>query len=853
VRARVANLLRHPLRLTGFTLSLLILLGLFYLLTHGIPAKLTKRILTEIQQADGSYEEGDPLFIQADDILLSPFHGWYAKNARIYSSNPDDLHPLLYTEALYFSAYPLDWMHPLTSGLGLRLSSEELTLSLGCHWERALPKESPFRTIKDIDVELEVTPSGLQLNDATLRWGGLIAVDSGGSLAWSAQEEQPLADTAEKGKEGLSIAAPVQTRLAKAVSFFEEMCSTNTLLTVQTRFSIDPNSADGHQIGAVLTSGPFKWNQHPYSLLQAELVFTNQWLRLNALNLEQTGGRSLSVEGSLNTETQSAQLHVNNTLSAPELLPFLPEGLVSSIEEADLSLPGKLDFNLTLGPAPLSNLLDNITLDQSELELIYRDVLFDPLRLAAQKKQKQIEAKVAESTAAGGPVEGSLTCDLQTGEWEASLAANINPEPVGDFIELWTGPVPGDWIRRFAFTNQPPQTHLHLSHTGLPGSFQLKGTVSGSDLTASGEPLDSISLDLSYSNRTFSLSPIQATRNNRLFQGVVHVKFEHDSIIFAATNQLAPSAVAHIIAPGIPTILDRFDFNGPIDSSASGRIDFAAWKDHSFQGTFKGSDIEITGVQVDRFESDIQGIKTYLSFTNATASLCNGTASGHADFDIRPKDQTAPYEVTVSTERIDLPVLLKQLGVSDIDSTKGRLSGTCLLRADAKEGFWESVHGQGSVDIADGRLAQLPLLKGFSNLMRSSFGVFDLFSMTTLSADYTLHSGRIHSDNIMLGGALLSAMAKGHYSPETGLNFRVRGIPLRITGEDPRWYQLHRWGAKAIKKGTAPLFNLFEMSLEGSLDAPRWRMLAIPKEFYGTPSTPEGPKPTIQINGEATP
>ena len=60
--SRFRELIRHPLRLTGFALSLLVLLTLFHLLVLGLPDPLTQRIAARIRAA------GIPL--QMDAIRL---------------------------------------------------------------------------------------------------------------------------------------------------------------------------------------------------------------------------------------------------------------------------------------------------------------------------------------------------------------------------------------------------------------------------------------------------------------------------------------------------------------------------------------------------------------------------------------------------------------------------------------------------------------------------------------------------------------------------------------------------------------------------------------------------------------
>jgi hypothetical protein len=180
---------------------------------------------------------------------------------------------------------------------------------------------------------------------------------------------------------------------------------------------------------------------------------------------------------------------------------------------------------------------------------------------------------------------------------------------------------------------------------------------------------------------------------------------------------------------------------------------------------------------------------------------------------------------------MDLAQMLTQLSSGSYGRTRGQLSGAFELSADAKAEFWKSVQGGGRINIKDGHLADVPFLGGFSRLVQSAFSSFTLFSLTSFSADYTLHDSAIWSDNAQLGGALLSARGRGSYSPENGLDFVVAAEPFRPTdNEDKEWYQLNRWATDALKGGAAPFMRLFEFQLSGPLDKPEWRFVNLPKE-----------------------
>jgi hypothetical protein len=331
-----------------------------------------------------------------------------------------------------------------------------------------------------------------------------------------------------------------------------------------------------------------------------------------------------------------------------------------------------------------------------------------------------------------------------------------------------------------------------------------------------------------YSNQFLDLTPVTATRDGVRFDGSVQVDFSRELAFFNATNSFPPADVARALAPDEHIIIEEFRFDGPVLVIGSGQLDYGTWTNHDFRGNFSATNIGMGKIQASAFYSDIQGRGAQLAFTNSTIDLYSGRAEGSAEFDIFLEDGSAPYRINARIGQIDLKQLLGQVGRSDhnYNRTRGQLSASLDLTADAKAGFWKSVRGRGQAKIENGLLADIPLFGGFSRLIQSAFSGFNLFSLTAFSADYELHDGAIWSDNAQLGGTLISARGRGNYSPEKGLNFVIAAAPLRQPGDQSKeWYQLQRLAASA----TAPLFRLLEFQLEGPLEKPEWRFVNLPK------------------------
>ena len=568
---------------------------------------------------------------------------------------------------------------------------------------------------------------------------------------------------------------------------------------------------------ALSESNPFRRMER----LRASLHIDRQKLQLQDSELL-WGGLRIHTRGQLNFSDQPSGYSLPE-FGAPAAQVVRRLGAVPPEAEPEINI----DFHVDSATPEKTSL----QVDVYNLSITHNDLTLNPLscKLALNGNQLSVTGITARVNE-GGTLTGTFGIDLSTRAWNTSLqSAGAHPDPVGTLV----GPGLQMWIDRAAFTNQLPDVHVNLSHGGTQGSLQMNGTFSAQNFSCTGGPLDTLQVGMAYSNRVLTLAPLHAAYKDQQFDGTVQADFAQKIAQFnITTNGFSPKAIARVLAPDHPSFLEKLTFSGPIQSSGTGQIDYGTWLRHIVHATLRAEQVSLANIQVDVFDSRIDCLGTQLTFTNTTIETCDGVAKGSGEFDILLNDGSAPYHIEARAEQIDFKKLVQQISTNDHSQIAGILSGDINLTADAKAGFWESAQVDGSVSIADGQLANLPLLGGFTHLIQSAIPGFNLFSITTLFADYELSGGKLQSKNVQLGGTLLSAQAKGTYSPDDGLNVRLRAAPLRNTREDKKWYQLHLWSADALKKATQPLFNLLEFELKGSLQDPQWRMKALPKEIY---------------------
>ncbi len=799
---RSGKIILHLLRLTGFVLGLILLLALFHLLVIGLPAGVVRQITAHAQEAG--------LPIRIESIKLSPLHGWVFNEVRLYSISPDDLKPLLQTRKLYVRCLPVDWRNPARRGLDVSLYSKDISVSLGQPWEAVLPEDHPFCSAKQARASLTLRRNSLVVGHAEALWGGV---------------QFRAAGTTEFAGDGTRTPLPVEAR-RKAAEFAQSMAKLEFKAAPQIDLQFNTYAAQpaaSFLDGTLLAEGLSRGGK-TYDRITAALSFRQRLFKLTELQVAQQSGKRLTASGTLDFDTQAAQLTVDNTLPAEELLGLLPDRIRANCAAWNLTPFGALDFQLTCGPASREQLFKQFRADVHDARLRRNGLVFDPLSFRLVRDGSRLEASEIQAAVGGGPLDGQFQIDTTSGAWRAAVHSRCDLAP----LQSLAGGALAEFIGRFAFTNSAPELRLALSRAETGAPIQLTGDLVADHFTCVGIPLEHLETSMAYSNRMLNLDPLRVFNADREFIGNVQVDFAHRLGTFDAASSFDPRTIARVLAPNRPTVLENFRFEGPVYAKGRGRVDYGAGTNQAFSGTLHAEQAGAGPLQVDLFDTRIEGRGSQLIFTNTTFRLCDGSGEGSAEFDLILRDGRAPYRMNAVLTQIDFAKLLLQAGTG-YERTLGQLSATVNFTAEAKAGFWNSVQGSGSVEIEKGQLTDLPLLGGFSRLIRTSFPMFRLFSISSFFADYELRDGTIRSENVELGGTLFSTRARGSYSPAGGLDFVAQAAPLKPPTVDKKWYQLNQQAADAVRWVTSPFFKFFEFKLEGDLKNPEWRFVNLPK------------------------
>lgn len=804
---RLGKGILHLFRLGGFSLILIILLALFHLLTLGLPGPLTRRITAHLQQ--------NGLPIRIDSITLSSHHGWVLHNVQLYSTQPDDLSPLFQTAKLYLNIWPVNWTSLSKMEWNISLQSKHIKTSLGLLWEKTLPTGDPFRTINRMKAHLHTGPAGLTVVNAEADWGGYI-LRAAGRAAFSGQK-QTMATSGFR--ETLQTRVPQIAELLAGLEFNEPP-------EINIEFDLPAGGLKQAQLDATLFGSGLQRKGRSYDHIAGALHLSDGEVHVDSLQVATQNHEQLNLSGLYNLSSKTAQLDVKNSLRIEELLALLPESAAAGMAQHGLQPFGAMEFDATLGPCPLKQLPEHLRMQMRNLQIRHEELTFDPLQFDLVRDGSRLTIEKMKARSGDASLTGEMEMNMASGAWRVSAQGRVPTEPIGKLLHGTAR----EWVERVAFTNDFPDIKMELSRGGKNEGLQMNSSVSGRDVLCAGVPLDTLDLTMVYSNRLFSLSRLEAARGDQKFSGTVRIDLDRKRAFFNATSGLVPSEIAQIIAPDHPTVLTNFTFTGPLSATASGQIDYSGGTNHAVQGSLSATTVSAAGLSADEFQSRIEARGDELIFSNTSMKLFDGVVQGSAVFDLQLNDGKSPYRLDLDATGLSLNQIARHISTNDHRNTKGQVSVTADITADATAGLWASANGKGTLKIKNGQLHDLPVLGGFSRLLRNTLPDFSLFSITTLYSEYELRDGALHTDNLQLGSTLISARGSGTYSLEKGLDFVLKAEPLRQTRENKEWYQLHLWGADALKQGTAPLFSLLEFKLTGSLDQPDWRLVNLPKE-----------------------
>ncbi len=188
------------------------------------------------------------------------------------------------------------------------------------------------------------------------------------------------------------------------------------------------------------------------------------------------------------------------------------------------------------------------------------------------------------------------------------------------------------------------------------------------------------------------------------------------------------------------------------------------------------------------------------------------------------KDGQMQYELSADYKGGSLEEL-SDLFSFDLGERHGRVDANLELSGQSGTNTFASLNGKGTVRITDGRLAQMKLFAGLTEILADSVpGVSYLVNQSQASTRFVIEDGVFKSDSVTVEGGLISIDGRGRYDiVKDDLDFIVR---MRLFKKDSLV-------GKVVHPLTAPLaWMLMELKLTGPLDNPTWRRITLTDRLF---------------------
>lgn len=326
-------------------------------------------------------------------------------------------------------------------------------------------------------------------------------------------------------------------------------------------------------------------------------------------------------------------------------------------------------------------------------------------------------------------------------------------------------------------------------------------------------------------NYNTTIGPLKAwDTENRLLDGsvlirgtndVVHLDFDVDSGLrledaLAIADCFDEGALDCLKCESVPQVSVKgtlaLDEEYSADNNLSGRVSFD-------KGVFFG--IPVRGVSFD-----YAYIGDKLSFTGGRAiGKDGGTVTGSAALVFPAFGGGESFSLDFVYSGGTMNELADVLEM-DMGERRGKVDGRIRLSGPLESGAYSRLEGEGSIRITDGRLAQMNLFMGLTEVLAKNVpGIAGMVTQSQASADFRIAGGVVKSNNVLIEGGLVSIKAAGEYDiTKDNLDFTVTVQLLKdesIIG-------------KMVRPVMQPFSKLLmEFKVSGPIENPQWKYISV--------------------------
>lgn len=403
---------------------------------------------------------------------------------------------------------------------------------------------------------------------------------------------------------------------------------------------------------------------------------------------------------------------------------------------------------------------------------------------------------------------GDLRAEVFEGpnEFRLNVDGPVAPAAVRPFVS----PEMQEFIGEWEFTG-PPMIKLAIRGTDRrPENWQGDGSLVLGRTRFRGQWMTDASAKIHFANGAVTYENFKVTRDEGVGTGTFVYDFAKQEVrVSNVKANLRPAEVAWWIDPDLPKTVVPYKFHQPPTIIANGVYQMHGGKNTRLEINVDGPagmDYVFLGktLPFSKINGRLLFTDDHLQIVDLRGTLLSGSVRGSADISLAHTDQR--YRAKLAVDNMDFPRLTDLYW--NYKTAHGQLSGTYDFSGVGDNS--RLMQGEGKIHVANGDVFAIPVFGPLSTIMGAIIPGVGYSIARDATADFTVKSGTIHTDNLEVAGKLFSMIGNGdiHFLDDK-LDFDVR-IDMKGPGIL-----------------LAPVYKLFEYKGEGSLKNPNWH----PKVF----------------------
>jgi hypothetical protein len=269
-----------------------------------------------------------------------------------------------------------------------------------------------------------------------------------------------------------------------------------------------------------------------------------------------------------------------------------------------------------------------------------------------------------------------------------------------------------------------------------------------------------------------------------------------------------PMAVTRAIGPQVARVIEPFQFALPPKVHAHGIIPLRGSDDADLYFEVEGGPFHWSWFHLPAISGNVHWQGQHLSLTNIHADFYGGRAAGGAAFDFTPGPDP-DYNFAFSADGADLHRLMADLG-QKTNHVEGRLSGTLVI-TQANTADWTKTRGQGSLNLRDGLIWDIPLFGIFSAILNGVSPGLGSSRAGAADCTFAITNGVIRSDDLVIRTPTMRLDYRGTVDLQGRINARVEAGLFR-----DMWLV-----GPAVSAMFWPVTKVFEYKITGTLEKPK--------------------------------